>query len=210
MRESICPLTYCKFSSQNLFGAPTCACTQNGQLTQGSKDLVTTRIGILGSLLGTVSAGTVNNLLLSAVSGGSRLRSLVAQFVCLITTLSLQILGSGSQTSSCGSGAAVNQRRSLPKRCPTGQRACAISTAPSLANVFDCIDTTSDIESCGGCAYPARGEVAGQDCTSLPFVDVVECVAGGCLISSCQRGYALSSNGTCIPSLSKAALVYQS
>ncbi|WVQ70288.1 uncharacterized protein L199_008514 [Kwoniella botswanensis] len=63
---------------------------------------------------------------------------------------------------------------------------------------YECIDTFSELESCGGCAY---GEFTsegakpspGIDCTSLLGVSRsgVTCHSGQCLAFACEEGYAL-------------------
>lgn len=83
----------------------------------------------------------------------------------------------------------------LPKMCPVGYDACPIPTATGLSADYECIDTTSELESCGGCA--SLGE--GQDCTAIPGVWNVACTRGQCQVSSCAPGFTLSkAEGRCI------------
>ncbi|GAA5820376.1 hypothetical protein JCM10212_002726 [Sporobolomyces blumeae] len=78
-------------------------------------------------------------------------------------------------------------RRNLARRnlCPASHEACAIEGSSG----FECIDTSSNLEQCGGCATSG----AGVDCTALPNVDAVGCVAGVCEIWSCAEGASWSA-----------------
>ncbi|KAK4704664.1 hypothetical protein P7C70_g1542, partial [Phenoliferia sp. Uapishka_3] len=87
-------------------------------------------------------------------------------------------------------------------RCPASQSACAVTG--SLAS-FECVDTSvrslftsftvplahrftvlqSNLEQCGACSSSG-----GADCTALPGVDAVGCVAGVCEIWACAEGFA--------------------
>ncbi|EGU12710.1 Glycoprotein gp2 [Rhodotorula toruloides ATCC 204091] len=68
--------------------------------------------------------------------------------------------------------------------CPASHTACRIEGQRG----FECIDTSSNIEQCGACATEG-----GVDCTGLPGVEAVGCVAGVCEIWSCQDGYTWDS-----------------
>lgn len=67
---------------------------------------------------------------------------------------------------------ALRQRRSL---CPASHTACSVAGTKSG---FECIDTQSNLEQCGACASSG-----GMDCTALPGVEAVGCVAGVCEVS---------------------------
>lgn len=60
--------------------------------------------------------------------------------------------------------------------CPPGLEACYTS---DLSMKFgrpvgwECVDTSSDIESCGGCEWPVAGQIQGQDCSELAGVSKV-------------------------------------
>ncbi|GAA5875999.1 hypothetical protein JCM1840_006242 [Sporobolomyces johnsonii] len=84
------------------------------------------------------------------------------------------------------SGRARSRRNELARRnlCPAAHSACVIDGKKG----FECIDTQSNLEQCGACA--SQG---GIDCTSLPGVEAVGCVAGVCEIWSCQDGYAYNA-----------------
>jgi len=95
-------------------------------------------------------------------------------------------------------------KRDLEKRKPTrlcypGFTACKLD--PWLARIsshkWDCINTQSDLESCGGCASPINKQTpSGIDCTAIPGVADVYCRAGSCVVQRCLPGYLLSSNRT--------------
>ncbi|GAA5929699.1 hypothetical protein JCM1841_005941 [Sporobolomyces salmonicolor] len=84
------------------------------------------------------------------------------------------------------SGRARSRRNELARRnlCPTSHSACSIEGKKG----FECIDTQSNLEQCGACA-----SAGGVDCTSLPGVEAVGCVAGVCEIWSCAEGFSWSA-----------------
>jgi len=81
-------------------------------------------------------------------------------------------------------------------RCEGRLTACAVPSSQFFnGDNFECIDTQSDIESCGACAFPLPGQPFGVDCTALPGTAEVGCVQGSCNISACLHGYELSEDG---------------
>lgn len=79
-------------------------------------------------------------------------------------------------------------------RCPAAHTACSI---PGSVRGFECIDTNSNIEMCGGCA-----NAGGVDCTTLPGVDAVGCIAGQCEVWACAEGFAWdASSSSCAVAL---------
>ncbi|KAG7095187.1 hypothetical protein E1B28_005965 [Marasmius oreades] len=77
---------------------------------------------------------------------------------------------------------------------------CGVPSAKS-GNAFECIDTTSNTDSCGGCVYPNPWAVtsSGKDCTS-PKALKVTCRASRCVVDLCQEGF--EPNGpreACVP-----------
>ncbi|KAK8865926.1 hypothetical protein IAR55_001075 [Kwoniella newhampshirensis] len=106
-------------------------------------------------------------------------------------------------TYTCPSGVPVQKmaKKSSMVDCPSGMSKCAVGVSGEKEGRWECVDTRSDIESCGGCMDPSRSfdlSAVGQghDCTALPDVDQVACLSGSCKIQSCIRGYALARNGT--------------
>ncbi|GAA5935684.1 uncharacterized protein JCM15063_001772 [Sporobolomyces koalae] len=75
-------------------------------------------------------------------------------------------------------------RRNLSNRslCPTAnEEACAVEGG------FQCIDTTSNLENCGGCGS------LGTDCTALEGVASVSCEQSSCSIWACADGYTFDA-----------------
>ncbi|KAJ6610899.1 hypothetical protein B0H10DRAFT_2058505 [Mycena sp. CBHHK59/15] len=84
-------------------------------------------------------------------------------------------------------------KRSAPL-CPSGLDACPISGLN--ANDFECIDTTVELESCGGCASLGQG----QDCTAIKGAWNVGCEQGRCAVYTCTFGYKRTHDGqSCVP-----------
>nr|XP_018258954.1 uncharacterized protein I303_08495 [Kwoniella dejecticola CBS 10117]OBR81112.1 hypothetical protein I303_08495 [Kwoniella dejecticola CBS 10117] len=84
--------------------------------------------------------------------------------------------------------------------CPGGLTACKVSGAEDS---FECIDTSSELESCGGCAhgaFNANQTSFGFDCTRLEGVaaGAVTCSRGKCESYKCLPEFRLAANGTCI------------
>lgn len=60
--------------------------------------------------------------------------------------------------------------------CPPGLEACYTSDMSMKFGQpvgWECVDTSSDIESCGGCAWPVEGQHQGEDCSELTGVSQV-------------------------------------
>jgi hypothetical protein len=83
--------------------------------------------------------------------------------------------------------------RSAPL-CPTGLDACPISGAKG--GDYECLDTATELESCGGCASLGGG----QDCTAIPGAWNVGCDRGRCTVYTCAGGFMRSQDGkSCVP-----------
>ncbi|WWD01606.1 hypothetical protein V866_008551 [Kwoniella sp. B9012] len=88
----------------------------------------------------------------------------------------------------------------LSQRCPHGQRACRVPEGSDEA--YECIDTSHELESCGGCI---RGEMGiaydsassrlpiGVDCTLISGITAngVACFESRCVAFDCEAGYLL-------------------
>ncbi|KAJ3719922.1 protein priA [Lentinula raphanica] len=98
-----------------------------------------------------------------------------------------------SSTPKQGNGNGHHYKRAPVSRdvpaCPKGLDACPIS---GLLGDFECLDTSVELESCGGCASTGQG----QDCTAIEGAWNVGCNSGSCKVYSCFAGYKLSSDGT--------------
>ncbi|KAF5375869.1 hypothetical protein D9615_008246 [Tricholomella constricta] len=80
------------------------------------------------------------------------------------------------------------------KQCPQGLTACGV--LGRNAKSWECINTETDLESCGGCVIPlynAQIGPEGVDCTAIPGVSDVSCVQGGCLVHRCMPGYEINA-----------------
>ncbi|KAL7422510.1 hypothetical protein Q5752_003158 [Cryptotrichosporon argae] len=76
----------------------------------------------------------------------------------------------------------------VDRRCPAGMTACPV---PGLS-AYECLDMTSDLQSCGGCASVGSG----RDCTTIPGARFMGCNHGQCQVYSCRDGWVLANNGT--------------
>ena len=76
-----------------------------------------------------------------------------------------------------GHGGWGGHKRELKARttlCPNRLDACPIS---GLAGDYECVDTTSELEFCGGCVTDGKGE----DCTKIEGAWNVGCDQGSCV-----------------------------
>ncbi|KAK4684318.1 hypothetical protein P7C73_g5867, partial [Tremellales sp. Uapishka_1] len=93
--------------------------------------------------------------------------------------------------------AALN-RRVGPTYCPVGLTACAIDGG------YECIDTMTELESCGGCLdaqFGVSSGTRGQDCSSMgALMGHATCTSGTCVATACSDGLSLE-DGACVPSL---------
>ncbi|KAF9015172.1 hypothetical protein BDQ17DRAFT_1294748 [Cyathus striatus] len=102
-----------------------------------------------------------------------------------------------SQTPDNGHGKGGYRKREFKSRavslCPTGLDACPIKGLTT--GDYECLDTDSELESCGGCTSLGKG----QDCTTIPGAWNVGCERGSCIVYSCAGGFVLSLDGkSCI------------
>ncbi|KZT60708.1 hypothetical protein CALCODRAFT_448152 [Calocera cornea HHB12733] len=82
------------------------------------------------------------------------------------------------------------------KMCPKGLSLCGVQSSWSNTN-WECIDTKTDLESCGGCVMGVMGTPSsGVDCTAIEGVEDVACDGGKCQVFSCAPGYRVSDCGT--------------
>ncbi|KAM0751239.1 hypothetical protein T439DRAFT_325386 [Meredithblackwellia eburnea MCA 4105] len=107
----------------------------------------------------------------------------------------------GTSSSLCTTVQAASQRARRTKRfvhngdatdaleCPAGFTACAVGSG--ISEGFECIDSLTDLEQCGGCVSPF-GSNEGQDCTAIGGVESVSCKAGTCFVESCVAGFTVS------------------
>ena len=174
-----------------------CLCTEGGVLTDDSIARLTTSFnvangkGLLSPLLG-VAGNTVTTLLNGLLgraqtdvnnSGGQCTTTIPPNGfpVCPAANAAAGSCAFGCDTGFkiCGTGCiptaqvcpSAARRRSLNNRniCAIGWSACPVQTAKG-ETVYECVNTSSDLESCGGCPGLAN---AGVDCSTLPGVGTV-------------------------------------
>ncbi|GHJ85923.1 hypothetical protein NliqN6_2325 [Naganishia liquefaciens] len=114
--------------------------------------------------------------------------------------------------SSCVSGMPGRRSLELPisdntqNLCPPGLEACYTSDVSMKFGRpvgWECVDTSSDVESCGGCEWPVAGQAQGQDCSDMSGVSRVSCNRGQCQAETCMRGF--EKNGTeCVESAKRS------
>ncbi|EPQ51225.1 hypothetical protein GLOTRDRAFT_22182, partial [Gloeophyllum trabeum ATCC 11539] len=95
----------------------------------------------------------------------------------------------------CGSQAA-HKKRTTPK-CDADKRLCGVPGG-SNGKGWECVDTKSDLESCGGCMVPSPFSLnvtMGVDCSAIPNVSYVSCNVGKCQVKSCNDGFVPSPTG---------------
>ncbi|GAA5820565.1 hypothetical protein JCM11251_003051 [Rhodosporidiobolus azoricus] len=76
--------------------------------------------------------------------------------------------------------------------CPDGETAC-----PLPSGGFECIDTTTSLNSCGGCVGAGQ---SGQNCLAIPGALNVQCLDSKCHVGSCFKGWkhTKDGNGSCV------------
>ncbi|TFY64336.1 hypothetical protein EVG20_g5973 [Dentipellis fragilis] len=76
-----------------------------------------------------------------------------------------------------------------------GWMACGVFGG--AARAWECIDTTNDLESCGGCAIPLTPYTPfGVDCTAIPGVADVSCLSGSCIVHRCLPGFMRTADAS--------------
>jgi len=140
------------------------------------------------------------------------------------------IQSSSDHVASCSSGLGIglpapqkSHRKRSPEeiarsehRCDFGLTKCGIYSsyekAPTttsynapgkaLMQPYECVDTQTNLESCGGCVVPytlgltpdeVKNMKPGVDCTVLRGVGDVGCHKGKCIVRKCRKGYELSA-----------------
>jgi len=103
----------------------------------------------------------------------------------------------------CASAVAVPARRSVgaSPKCVGGE-VCGVRKGKGKG--WECVNTRSDLESCGGCTTPSPFDSgvwkAGVDCSVIANVEDVSCSDGKCIVRKCGRGYTPSHSAEfCVP-----------
>ncbi|TBU35238.1 hypothetical protein BD311DRAFT_745812 [Dichomitus squalens] len=105
----------------------------------------------------------------------------------------------GNGGSKPGHGGGYGWKRNHKARnvslCPSGLDACPPAGLTGSTDDWECVDTASDLQSCGGCASIGKG----QDCTAIEGAWNVGCNSGKCVVFTCAQGYLRSlDNKSCV------------
>ncbi|TRM59091.1 hypothetical protein BD626DRAFT_509712 [Schizophyllum amplum] len=84
--------------------------------------------------------------------------------------------------------------------CGSRQNVCGIAGREG-GHDFECIDTTATLDSCGGCMTPhgflvSSPQASGVDCSALPNVIEVGCVASKCVVNRCKASFVPSEDAS--------------
>ncbi|KAA1472658.1 hypothetical protein DENSPDRAFT_778802 [Dentipellis sp. KUC8613] len=78
--------------------------------------------------------------------------------------------------------------------CKASETVCGSGTRG-----WECLDTTSNLESCGGCLTPApfpdAPSATGTDCSAIEAADRVQCLSGKCVVKDCKSGFVVNELG---------------
>ncbi|KAK1927673.1 hypothetical protein DB88DRAFT_43527 [Papiliotrema laurentii] len=101
----------------------------------------------------------------------------------------------------CSSGFSRRDQLPFSRWCPAPLTPCALpASAESRGTSFECINTWTDIESCGACMFPVAGQPEGTDCTAIPHTTSIDCIGGSCVVNACEKGFVISSDhSACLP-----------
>ncbi|GAA6042644.1 hypothetical protein JCM8097_008264 [Rhodosporidiobolus ruineniae] len=110
-------------------------------------------------------------------------------FGCSTNTMCASGFCNSSAVCAAQASQAGGSRKKRGLDCPAQQAACAVG---SSYGAFECIDTQTNLEQCGGCVTDGSG----QDCTAIFGAEGVECSAGRCLVLSCVPGLTVNAQAT--------------
>jgi len=115
----------------------------------------------------------------------------------------------GKCKKSCPSNKPHSRKRSMEEQyalghisCPDGKIPCGGLAGPTS---YECLDTRTALDSCGGCVFPLEGgNPTGRDCSAITGVRVVQCVDSRCAVGSCMPGWNVTTDASaCAPSLNR-------
>ncbi|KAH9475177.1 Protein priA [Psilocybe cubensis] len=150
---------------------------------------------------------------------------LVTQFFQLAIAVSFFVASAIAATAAYPSGYAKRAiegypsgygKRSLSEAsgkllCPIGHSACQIIDRG--AELWECVDTQKDLESCGGCMIQSSylfSKKDGVDCTAIPGVSDVSCVEGKCVVRRCMAGFSINKSGdSCVEHIESSVFITQ-
>ncbi|GAA5821272.1 hypothetical protein JCM11251_004545 [Rhodosporidiobolus azoricus] len=199
----------------NLLGASANACNNGACIATACQSGYTLANGactVMNLLTDVNNCGAVGNACQFSPTGAT---GACQNGKCVVTSCPLRYtLVNGVCVLSASQAARAKKSKIVEPRtlCPAHETACPIAGSASFAEAsahhftateqfsgimagsggFECIDTKSQLDSCGGCA--STGE--GRDCTSIRGVKGVGCEAGSCIVFSCQAGWKPSLDGT--------------
>lgn len=86
------------------------------------------------------------------------------------------------------SGGYARRQKRDESSCPSSEVACPISF---LSENLECLDTQTELSSCGGCVTLD----AGENCLKIPGAQGVGCLSGSCVVFSVEAGWKLNEEG---------------
>ncbi|KZV69608.1 hypothetical protein PENSPDRAFT_753248 [Peniophora sp. CONT] len=107
----------------------------------------------------------------------------------------------GSFPNGCGSATPKRRNAKSAPFCEDGLTLCGIPGSPQAKKRYECIDTQTDLETCGGCIVSspfstlAADAPIGKDCSAIAHAEDVLCQAGECVVNACETGFELSPAG---------------
>ncbi|TFK96491.1 hypothetical protein BDV98DRAFT_608239 [Pterulicium gracile] len=117
---------------------------------------------------------------------------------CVCKSPNKECNGKCGKYAACPSGKPKRELLPRDSACARGLTACGV--LGGRRNAFECVDTVSDLESCGGCVVPLAytAKSSGVDCSAISGVSDVSCVNSRCVVHRCRPGHRLAHDrSTC-------------
>ncbi|KAF7316874.1 Protein kinase domain-containing protein [Mycena chlorophos] len=88
------------------------------------------------------------------------------------------------------------------RECKTGYSVCGVASVETKYD-FSCVNTATDLENCGGCAFPSPWQTESQqplsselargfNCGPILNAKAASCVAGQCVVEKCRCGFEVN------------------
>ncbi|KAF8760398.1 Si dkey-21a6.5 [Rhizoctonia solani] len=93
------------------------------------------------------------------------------------------------------------RKRTVPRGC--SNRRHTMCEVKSGRGGWECLDTETTLDACGSCD---------NDCSAIPYVGDVKCVAGKCQVATCLKGFNVQyvdETPSCIPTTKQAFLIFE-
>ncbi|TFY71252.1 hypothetical protein EVG20_g1755 [Dentipellis fragilis] len=91
-------------------------------------------------------------------------------------------------------GSPVTTLEQANAMCKPSETVCGSGTRG-----WECLDTTSNLESCGGCLspapFPGSESATGTDCSAIEAANRVQCLSGKCVVKDCKPGFVVNQSG---------------